>query len=153
MIILPSTSCWSRHFTFSSESNTLKLNPRTDMRSAPTYLRTVHVRSLSILINPSDQSFMPFWAFQTRKKVGCSQFPCRARGVPSLPPQLSSSGPDEAHVKEHIQHVSTTVASTHGLNLNNETGWKVDVLQQKVWHVERPYCNVWQMRLNHLSPD
>lgn len=121
MIILMSR--WSRRCAFSSESDTLKVNLRTDMRSAPTYLRTVHVRSFSTLINPSDQSFMPLWAFQTRKC--CCRFPCRALGVPSLPPQLSSSGPDEAHVKEHIQHVSTTAASTHGLNLNNETACKL----------------------------
>lgn len=38
--------------------------------------------------------FMPSLAVRGKKKT------------PSLPLQLSASGPDDAHVKEHIQHMS-----------------------------------------------
>lgn len=53
--------------------------------------------------------------------------------IPSLPLKWSSSRPDEQHVKEHMQQVSTTAVWTCWFNLNNSPRWEISCTIAEMW--------------------
>lgn len=80
---------------------------------APTYLCTNHMHAVQC-INTSiaNQFVMPLWAARKDKNDGRRRVLCGTLNLPSL--TFSAAGSDEAHDKEHIQHVSTVLTFDSG---------------------------------------